>query len=238
MKIREKITLESCVKWFAALCTASLLVASVPFTFFLYQLLLMLSVFFGAGLLLWLFLVDRRVYRRPFFPIFLLFCVSYFVTIVLNRQSGFFSNCGQLVYTGIYFFVFFCVFSTLGIKARSATLKLICRMVFVFSMAVALISLGMMLASYSAEIPYRGTTILIGFNPRNTSMQLSGIAAGPSTLSELCLLGTYSGERKSAVWDRALSAVRSICSPSAPRTHTRRSFPCSRSRCCFRSAAA
>jgi len=75
MKIREKITLESCVKWFAALCTASLLVASVPFTFFLYQLLLMLSVFFGAGLLLWLFLVDRRVYRRPFFPIFLLFYV-------------------------------------------------------------------------------------------------------------------------------------------------------------------
>ena len=192
MKIREKITLESCVKWFAALCTASLLVASVPFTFFLYQLLLMLSVLFGAGLLLWLFLVDRRVYRRPFFPIFLLFCVSYFVTIVLNRQSGFFSNCGQLVYTGIYFFVFFCVFSTLGIKARSATLKLICRMVFVFSMAVALISLGMMLASYSAEVPYRGTTILIGFNPRNTSMQLSGIAAGPSTLSELCLLGTFS----------------------------------------------
>lgn len=44
-----------------------------PFHFFLYQLLLMLSVFFGAGLLLWLFLVDRRVYRRPFFPIFLLF---------------------------------------------------------------------------------------------------------------------------------------------------------------------
>ena len=126
MKIREKITLESCVKWFAALCTASLLVASVPFTFFLYQLLLMLSVFFGAGLLLWLFLVDRRVYRRPFFPIFLLFCVSYFVTILLNWQSGFFSNCGQLVYTGIYFFVFFCAFSSFGSEVRSATLKLIC----------------------------------------------------------------------------------------------------------------
>ena len=232
MKIRKKITLESCVKWFAALCTASLLVASVPFTFFLYQLLLMLSVFFGAGLLLWLFLVDRRVYRRPFFPIFLLFCVSYFVTILLNWQSGFFSNCGQLVYTGIYFFVFFCAFSSFGSEVRSATLKLICRMVFIFSMAVALISLGMMLASYSAEVPYRGTTILIGFNPRNTSMQLSYVS------SALFRHGTYLGERKSAVWDRALSAVRSICSPSAPRTHTRRSFPCSRSRCCFRSAAA
>ena len=97
MKIRKKITLESCVKWFAALCTASLLVASVPFTFFLYQLLLMLSVLFGAGLLLWLFLVDRRVYRRPFFPIFLLFCVSYFVTI--NLRS-----------IGIYRYLLLCFF--------------------------------------------------------------------------------------------------------------------------------
>ena len=68
MKIRKKITLESCVKWFAALCTASLLVASVPFTFFLYQLLLMLSVLFGAGLLLWLFLVDPVSYTHLTLP--------------------------------------------------------------------------------------------------------------------------------------------------------------------------
>ena len=192
MKIREKITLESSIKWFAALCTASLLLASVPFTHFLYQPIMLLSVVIGAGLLLWLFLLDRRVYRRPFFPVFFLFCVSYFVTILLNRQSGFFSNCGQLVYTGFYFFIFFCVFSSMGSEARSAVLKLICRMVFVFSMAVALISLGMMLVSYSAEIPYQGTTITIGFHQRNSGMQLTGIASGPSSLSQLCLLGIFS----------------------------------------------
>ncbi len=192
MKIREKITLENCIKWFAALCTASMLVSFAVITYFLYQPMLMLSVLLGTGLLLWLFLVDRRVYRRPFFPIFFLFCVSYFVTILLNRHSGFFSNCGQLVYTGFYFFIFFCVFSTLGNEERSATLKLLCRLVFVFSMAVALISLGMMLAHYSADVPYRGSMIPIGFNQRNSGMQLTGIAPGPSSLSELCLLGIFS----------------------------------------------
>lgn len=192
MKIREKITLENCIKWFAALCTASLLLASVPFTYFLYQPMLMLSVLCGTGLLLWLFLLDRRVYRRPFFSVFLLFCVSYFVTILLNRQSGFFSNCGQLVYTGFYFFIFFCVYSSLESEARSATLKLLCQLVFIFSMAVALISLGMMLANYSAEIFFRETEITIGFHQRNNGMQLSGITSGPSALSELCLLGIFS----------------------------------------------
>ena len=192
MKIREKITLENSIKWFAALCAASLLLASVPFTYFLYQPMLMLSVLCGTGLLLWLFLLDRRVYRRPFFPVFLLFCVSYFVTILLNRQSGFFSNCGQLVYTGFYFFIFFCVYSSLESEARSATLKLLCQLVFIFSMAVALISLGMMLANYSAEIFFRETEITIGFHQRNNGMQLSGITSGPSALSELCLLGIFS----------------------------------------------
>ena len=192
MKIREKITLENSIKWFAALCAASLLLASVPFTYFLYQPMLMLSVLCGTGLLLWLFLLDRRVYRRPFFPVFLLFCVSYFVTILLNRQSGFFSNCGQLVYTGFYFFIFFCVYSSLESEARSATLKLLCQLVFIFSMAVALISLGMMLANYRAEIFFRETEITIGFHQRNNGMQLSGITSGPSALSELCLLGIFS----------------------------------------------
>ena len=192
MKFQEKITLESCVKWFAVLCTASLLLSFLPFTYVLYQRLLILSVFLGTGLLLWLFLVDRRVYRRPFFLIFSLFCVSYFVTILLNRQSGFFSNCGQLVYTGFYFFIFFCVFSSLGSEARSSTLKLICQMVFAFSIVAALISLGMMLANYSVEVPYRGTHILIGFRHRNSGMQLVGVTSGPSALSQLCLLGIFS----------------------------------------------
>lgn len=65
-------------------------------------------------------------------------------------------------------------------------------MVFVFSVSIALISVGMMLANYSAEVPYQGTVIEIGFYQRNTGMQLSGVTVGPSTLSVLSLLGLIS----------------------------------------------
>ena len=192
MKLREKISLENSLKWFAALCTLSLLTSTTPYTYVLYTPLLLLSMLPGAALLLYLFFVDRSVYRRPYFPFFFLFCVSYGITILLNRHSGFFSNCGQLVYTGFYFFLFFCVFSSLCTEAREATLRLLCRMVLVFSMVVAFFSLGMMLANYSAEIFLNGASIIIGFHQRNTSMQLTGITTGPSVLSTLSLLGIFS----------------------------------------------
>lgn len=192
MKLREKISLENSLKWFAALCTLSLLTSTTPYTHVLYTLLLLLSMLPGAALLLYLFFVDRSVYRRPYFPFFFLFCVSYGVTILLNRHSGFFSNCGQLMYTGFYFFLFFCAFSSLRAEAREATLRLLCRMVLVFSMVVACLSLGMMLANYSAEIFLNGESFLIGFHQRNVGMQLTGITTGPSTLSALSLLGIFS----------------------------------------------
>lgn len=192
MKFREKISLETSLKWFAAICTLSLLTSTTPYTHVLYTPLLLLSMIPGAALLLYLFFVDRSVYRRPYFPFFFLFCVSYGVTILLNRHSGFFSNCGQLVYTGFYFFLFFCAFSSLRTEAREATLRLLCRMVLVFSMIVAFFSLGMMLANYSAEIFLNGVSIIIGFHQRNVGMQLTGITTGPSTLSALSLLGIFS----------------------------------------------
>lgn len=192
MKFREKISLETSLKWFAAICTLSLLTSTTPYTHVLYTPLLLLSMIPGAALLLYLFFVDRSVYRRPYFPFFFLFCVSYGVTILLNRHSGFFSNCGQLMYTGFYFFLFFCAFSSLRAEAREATLRLLCRMVLVFSMVVACLSLGMMLANYSAEIFLNGASFLIGFHQRNVGMQLTGITTGPSTLSALSLLGIFS----------------------------------------------
>ena len=192
MKLLEKISLENSLKWFAALCTLSLLTSTTPYTYVLYTPLLLLSMLPGAALLLYLFFVDRSVYRRPYFPFFFLFCVSYGVTILLNRHSGFFSNCGQLMYTGFYFFLFFCAFSALRAEAREATLRLLCRMVLVFSMVVACLSLGMMLANYSAEIFLNGASFLIGFHQRNVGMQLTGITTGPSTLSALSLLGIFS----------------------------------------------
>ena len=192
MDILSKISLKTAFAIFSVACLISLLASSCPYTNPLYQPLLLVSMGIGALLLVWQFIVDRSIYRHPYFLILFLFCVSYGVTILLNRQSGFFTNCGQLVYTAFYFFLCFCGFSRFSAEDRADVLRLLCRIVLVCSLVAAVISLGMMLANYSAEVSFRGSTILIGFHSRNNGMQLTGITGGPSTLSELCLAGLAS----------------------------------------------
>ena len=187
--LKQHLRCDMVIKWFAALCTLSLLCSVTPYTYFLYTPLLMASMAVGCVLLLWLFLVDRRIYTRPYAVFFFVFCVGYSVTILLNRQSGFVTNCGQLVYTAFYFFIFFCTYSSLEEETKMETLKLLSWMVVVFSSAVALVSLGMMLADYCTEIDHLGTKLTIGFIHRNSSMQLVGVTTGPSNISELCMLG-------------------------------------------------
>ncbi|MBS6457215.1 MAG: O-antigen ligase family protein [Firmicutes bacterium] len=192
IKLKQQLIPDTVIKWFAALCTLSLLCTETVYTYFLYTPLLMASMAVGCVLLLWLFLVERKIYTRPYAVFFFVFCVSYGVTILLNRQSGIVTNCGQLVYTAFYFFIFFCAYSSLQEETKAATLKLLSWIVFVFSAAVALASLGMMFAGYSAEIDHLGTEITIGFIHRNSSMQLVGATTGPSSLSELCMMGMIS----------------------------------------------
>lgn len=191
-KIKEFFSSGSIVKWFAVLCVASLLCSTTPYTYFLYNPLLMASLAVGSVLLLWLFFVDRRVYTRPYAVFFLVFCVSYGVTILLNRDSGFMTNCGQLVYTGFYFFIFFCTFSSLRSEVRTDTFKILSWMILVFSVAVAMVSLGMMVTMYSGEVEHLGSKITVGFIHRSSSMQLFGAATGPASLGQLSLAGAFS----------------------------------------------
>lgn len=191
-KIKEFFSSGIIVKWFAVLCVASLLCSTTPYTYFLYNPLLMASLAVGGVLLLWLFFVDRRVYTRPYAVFFLVFCVSYGVTILLNRNSGFMTNCGQLVYTGFYFFIFFCTFSSLRSEIRTDTLKILSWLILAFSVAVAVASLGMMVTLYSGEIEHLGSKITVGFIHRSDSMQLFGAATGPSSLGQLSLAGAFS----------------------------------------------
>ena len=191
-KIKEFFSSGTIIKWFAVLCVASLLCSTTPYTYFLYNPLLMASLAIGVVLLLWLFFVDRKIYTRPYVAFFLVFCVSYAVTIFLNRGSGLATNCGQLVYTGFYFFIFFCAFSSLRSEIRTDTFKILSWMILIFSLAVAVVSLGMMVTLYSEEIEYFGAKTTVGFLHRSDSMQLFGAATGPSVLGQLSLAGAFS----------------------------------------------
>ena len=192
MRIKQYFTTEGLIRLFALSSVLSGLAASVYFTDVLYYPLMGVSLIIGCTALMKIFLVDRTIYRQRYFGILFLFCVSYGVTILLNRHSGLFNNCGQLAYTACYFFILFCGFSQLTAEARRRIWILLCRVTLGFSLAVAVISVGMMLLNFSMEIPFRGTTIIIGFHQRNSGMQLAGISSGPSSLSYLCLVGIVS----------------------------------------------
>lgn len=180
------------MKYFAGAALLILLLSYIPWTFSWYQKLMPVSLAYGIFMLIRIFFVDRSVYRHKFFLPLFLFGISYGATILLNYQTNLLNNIGQLAYTCVYFFVCFCHFSQMEEKDRTQTLVFLFRIITVFALAVAVISLGMMLLRYSREVETRGTTVVIGFHQRNTGMQLTGVVTGPSSLSGICLLGMAS----------------------------------------------
>lgn len=191
------------MKYFSGFSMAALLLSICPYTYGLYELVMLVSLGIGILLLVKAFLLDRTIYHNKFFPILFLFVISYAATILLNYQSGFFSNCGQLAYTCLYFFLFFCQFSLLEENERKEILLFVLRIVEIFALVIAVVSLVMMLFQYQTTISARGGEITVGFSHRNTGMQLFGIGTSPHSLSALCLLGTAA-----AIWPSVTEGIR------------------------------
>lgn len=191
MNLMVKNTRE--IKYFCAITMLIFLLSTTPWTnIWIYQRLMPLTLVYGVFILVRLFFINRMVYRHTYFWPLFLFGVSYGVTILLNYQKNFFTNVGQLAYTCIYFFVLFCHFSQMEEEERRDVLELLFRIIIWSSLVVAIISLGTMVMRFSTEVELNGTTYSIGFQHRNVGMQLNGIASGPSTLGNLCLMGIAS----------------------------------------------
>ena len=181
------------IKYFCAITMLILLFSTIPWTnIWIYQKLMPLTLAYGVFLLIRLFFIDRMIYSHTYFWPLFLFGVSYAVTILLNYQKNFFTNVGQLAYTCIYFFVLFCHFSQMEEEKRREVLELLFRIIIWFSLVVAVLSLGMMMMRFSAQVELRDTHITVGFNQRNGGMQLTGVTSGPSSLGNLCLMGIAS----------------------------------------------
>ena len=73
MEILSKISLKTAFAIFSATCLISLLASACPYTNPLYQPLLLVSMGIGVLLLVWQFIVDRSIYRHPYFLILFLF---------------------------------------------------------------------------------------------------------------------------------------------------------------------
>ena len=181
------------LKPFVMLCMVDLLCSSCVFTKVLYQPLLYLSLMYGLVVLVDRFFLRRSIVWDRFAKLLFLFCVSYGVTILLNYRSNLVNNGGQLIYTAFYFFVFFCGTAALSVEERTTLLLRVCRLITVFSLVVALVSLGMLFTFYSRDIVFAGTEVHLGISLRGGSkIQLDGIASSCSALASLCLLGLFS----------------------------------------------
>lgn len=202
------------LKYFSGACVFILLLAVCPYTNVAYQKLLLVSLAFGILMLAKVFLLDRSIYRNRYFPLLFLFTVSYAVTILLNAQAHFFKNCGQLAYTCLYLFVFFCAFSMIkNAETRREILRFVLHIVVGFALVISLVSLWMLVIQYHGSYPYRGQMVTIGMNTRVNSMQLFGIGTSSSVLGAVCVSALLSsilllryGCRKLR-WFYVLSAV-------------------------------
>ena len=202
------------LKYFSGACVFILLLAVCPYTNVAYQKLLLVSLAFGLLVLAKVFLLDRSIYRNRYFPMLFLFTVSYAVTILLNARSHFFKNCGQLAYTCLYLFIFFCAFSMIkSAETRREILRFVLHIVVGFALIISLVSLWMLVTQYRGEYAYRGTVVPIGLNNRVNNIQLVGIGTSSSILGGMCVSALLSsilllryGCRKLR-WFYVLSAV-------------------------------
>lgn len=202
------------LKYFSGACVFILLLAVCPYTYAAYQTLLPVSLAFGVLMLAKVFLLDRSIYRNRYFPLLFLFTVSYAVTILLNARSHFFKNCGQLAYTCLYLFIFFCAFSMIkSTESRREILRFVMHIVVGFALVISLVSLWMLVIQYRGEYACRGTMVPIGLNNRVYSIQMVGIGTSSSILGGMCVSALLSsilllryGCRKLR-WFYVLSAV-------------------------------
>lgn len=176
------------LKYFSGANVFILLLSVCPYTFAAYQKLLIGALVFGILMLAKVFLIDRSIYRNRYFPLLFLFAASYAVTILLNARSHLFKNCGQLAYTCLYLFVFFCAFSMIkSAETRQEILRFVMHIVVGFALVISLVSLWMLVIQYRGSYPCRDTMVPIGLNTRVYSMQLYGIGTSSSILGGMCV---------------------------------------------------
>lgn len=208
MDHRKKTELRvTALKYFIGFSLFALFLGDCAYTYFLYKPCLILSLAIGILMLAKAFFLDRDIYRNKCFPFLFLFVISYIVTICLNYQHSFFNNCGQLMYTCLYFFLFFCQFSLLEGEDRKQILQFVLCMIFAVALVFAVLSICMVLFRYSGQISIRGITTDVGISSRAGRFQLVGIAAGGSTLGTICILGLFSGLALTALKGKRASSL-------------------------------
>ncbi|MCI9215783.1 O-antigen ligase family protein [Lachnospiraceae bacterium 42-17] len=103
-----------------------------------------------AVCLLMLRLLKHRIYRRmPCLILMVLFCASFVLSAVMNRQYGIVGNGKWIIWTGIQFFVLYLCDVERDIKEYKKEFYILSHIMIIYGVVSSLISLGMLAASYS-----------------------------------------------------------------------------------------
>lgn len=192
MNIKLKCDLTLHFKLFVCLCVLAELLSSCIFTSPYYRFYILPVLLYGGILLIWTFWVDRRIYENKLFPLLFLFVLYYGIVILIYYHSGFFTNCGHLLYTCFYFFVFFCFFSLMKPQERADLFNFLFILLIISALVFSVIGLGMFFLNYSRSILIDGKNVGVGIQYRGHATQLYGIATLPVKLGEMCIAGMMS----------------------------------------------
>ncbi len=147
--------------------------------------LVKLTLVSGTALIL-LRLTDIRNYRRvPGILLMVLFCISFAVTSVMNRQYGMTENMKWIAWTGIQFFALYACSVRRTTEEYGKEFRLLSHLIIGFSMVAASVSLWMLLTFYSNMITTpEGETVISGFKWG----RLWGVYTDPNYGSVFCVI--------------------------------------------------
>lgn len=104
----------------------------------------------AAMCLIMLRLLKHKTYKRmPCFMLMVLFCVSFVLSAFMNRQYGITGNGKWIIWTGVQFFALYVCSVERDAEEYKKEFRILSHIIIVYSVIGSLISLGMLISSYS-----------------------------------------------------------------------------------------
>jgi O-antigen ligase len=121
-----------------------------------------LTLLAGAVVIL-IRLVRYRTYRKmPCLILMLLFCASFVLSAIMNRQYGIVENGKWIIWTGIQFFALYVCDVERDTKEYAREFRIVSHIIIVYSMITTLIGLGMLVTSSSTYTYTADGELMIG----------------------------------------------------------------------------
>lgn len=166
--------------------------AASPFIHLVISPFMKILLAWGAVVLLYKLCVDRRMYFSKYYLILGAFCVSYGITVILNRNLNFGANAKALMYMVVILSVIFSVDLSKSRETILHELKIIALVFTIASFCLAAGSLYTYIFSLKGHAMYNGQWVYYGmFENRLWGLYNPNTGSAINTLTLLMLSGYW-----------------------------------------------